>query len=577
MSEKSYMKVDGIRVEIAGERNLLEVARKAGVEMPTFCYHSELSIYGACRMCVVEIEGAGLEASCSAQPRAGMSIHTNTVRLRRYRKNILEMLLANHCRDCTTCEKSRQCKLQELALRFNLDDVRFPNKAMDHKIDDQSLCLTRDSSKCILCGDCIRMCNEIQGVGAIDFAGRGASMRVSAIFDKPLAESGCVGCGQCARVCPTGAIVVKNDSAAVWRALEDKNSVVSVQIAPAVRVALGDAFGLEGDCSGLIVAALRRIGFDVVYDTATGADLTVIEEASELMQRVKEKKALPLFSSCCPAWVTFCEQRYPELLNCVSSCRSPMQMLASLIRETEKNAKGDDEIKYVHVAIMPCTAKKAEAARSEFRAADAQDVDHVLTTLELIRMIREAGIVFSELESEALDYPLGLFSGAGVIFGAAGGVTEAVLRYITGSGNLSFINYEPLAGLEGVKTLSLALPEEGEAGNAAAHTIRIAVVSGLHNADELIKHIKAGKEQFDFVEVMSCPSGCINGGGQPAASPAACKERGHSLYAADKRNSIKRSDLNPVTMELYKTVLKGERAHELLHVRYGSIDKKLQR
>ena len=328
MINQEYMMVDGIPVPLEGEKNLLEVIRKAGIKLPTFCYHSELSIYGACRMCMVENEWGGLDAACSAQPRAGASIKTNTQRLRRYRKNILELLLANHCRDCTTCQNNNNCKLQALADRFGIEGVRFPNTADQPKLDTSSRAITRDSNKCILCGDCVRMCNEVQQVGAIDFAHRGSNMTISCAFDRPIAESNCVGCGQCAAVCPTGAIVVKNDVHKVWADLDDPNAKVTVQIAPAVRVALGRAFNLgEGEnAMGKIVAALRRMGFDEVFDTSTGADLTVLEESNELLNRLATNPDMPLFTSCCPAWVRYCEQNHPELLPHVSSCKSPMQM-----------------------------------------------------------------------------------------------------------------------------------------------------------------------------------------------------------------------------------------------------------
>ncbi|HHY53660.1 MAG TPA: 4Fe-4S binding protein, partial [Clostridiales bacterium] len=335
MSSRGIVTIDGIPVEIGDEKNLLELIRKVGIKLPTFCYHSELSIYGACRMCMVENERGGLEAACSAQPRDGMVIRTNTERLRRYRKNILELLLANHCRDCTTCQNNGDCKLQDLAKRFHITDVRFPNTAQEPKLDSSSPCITRDQSKCILCGDCVRMCNEIQQVGAIDFAHRGSKMTISTVFDKPLSESCCVGCGQCAAVCPTGALVVKNDTSRLWKDLDDPNAKVTVQIAPAVRVALGKELGIpEGENSmGKVVAALRRMGFDEVFDTSTGADLTVLEESNELLKRLETNPDMPLFTSCCPAWVLYCEKHHPELLPHLSTCRSPMQMFASVIKE----------------------------------------------------------------------------------------------------------------------------------------------------------------------------------------------------------------------------------------------------
>ena len=559
MSEKQYMYIDGIPVEINGEKNILELCRKVGIKMPTFCYHSELSIYGACRMCMVENERGGLDAACSTPPRAGMSVKTNTERLRKYRKNILELLLANHCRDCTTCENNNKCKLQDLAMRFNIEGVRFPNRAVSTANDDtSSVCIARDNGKCILCGDCVRVCNEIQNVGAIDFAFRGSNMTISTAFGKPLAESPCVGCGQCAAVCPTGAIVVKNNMAPVWKAIDDQNVKTTVQIAPAVRVAIGKEFGLKDtpNTIGKIVAALRRIGFDEVYDTCLGADLTVIEESEELLRRLEENKNIPLFTSCCPGWIQYVEKKHPELMPNVSTCKSPMQMFAALIKDQSKKSSR----KMFHVAIMPCTAKKFEAARDEFKHDGNPDVDAVLTTQELIAMIKEAGIVFEDIEPEAVDMPFGTYSGAGVIFGVTGGVTEAVLRRVSSnksrSGLMTIANVGQ-RGNEGIKEFDL------DYGESKLH---MAVVSGLGNAEKVIERIKAG-EHFDFVEVMACPGGCVNGGGQPFVSEHRRVERSKGLYEADKMLSIRCSEENPLIGTIYEDVIKGK-VHELLHVEY---------
>ncbi len=561
MEKKEFMTIDGIPVEINGEKNLLELIRKVGIKMPTFCYHTDLSVYGACRMCMVENEWGTLDAACSTPPKAGMKIRTNTERLRKYRKNILELLLANHCRDCTTCDNNGQCKLQDLAMRFNIEGVRFPNTAAKPKIDDSSVCITRDAHKCILCGDCVRMCNEIQNVGAIDFAHRGSKMTISTAFDKPLSESPCVGCGQCAAVCPTGAIVVKNDIRRVWDALDDENVRVSVQIAPAVRVAMSKELRMKDgeNYIGRIVAALHRMGFDEVYDTSTGADLTVMEESAELVEKLDKNlnSDMPLFTSCCPAWVQYCEKKYPELLPFISTSRSPMQMFASVIKE---NAKTYSQ-KHFHVAVMPCTAKKFEASRDEFKTKGIPNVDAVITTQEFIRMIKESGVLFRELEPEAVDMPFGMMTGAGVIFGVTGGVTEAVLRRISddksGTAIMS-IAYQGVRGLDGVKETTIKY---------GGRDVRIGIVSGLKNADNLIQRIKAG-EHFDFVEVMACPGGCINGAGQPFSGTSDVKEkRGKGLYSADKMCNIKSSDDNPLMAMLYGGLLEG-RTHELLHVDY---------
>ena len=559
MVKKEFMTIDGIPVEINGEKNLLELIRKVGIKMPTFCYHSELSIYGACRMCMVENQWGGLDAACSTPPKAGMQIRTNTERLRKYRKMILELLLAHHCRDCTTCDNNGTCKLQDLAMRFDINDVRFPNTAEKPLIDDSSVSIVRDQHKCILCGDCVRMCNEVQNVGAIDFAHRGSKMTISTAFDVPIAESPCVGCGQCIAACPTGAILVKNDISKVWKALDDPKTKVTVQVAPAVRVALGKELGLTPgeNAMGKIVAALRRMGFDEIYDTSTSADLTVLEESNELAKRIAEgKEEMPLFSSCCPAWVRYCENKYPELMPHVSTCKSPMQMFAAVIRENSRNSSR----KSVHVAVMPCTAKKFEAVRDEFKVDGKQDVDYVLTTQELVRMIKESGIMFRDIDPEAVDMPFGMMTGAGVIFGVTGGVTEAVLRRLASdksSTALMSIADTGVRGMEGVKEARVMVGEK---------EVRIGVVSGLKNASDLIERIKAG-EHFDFVEVMACPGGCISGGGQPFASSAEKEKRGAGLYSADKLCNIKRSEENPLMMTLYNGILKG-RVHELLHVHY---------
>lgn len=559
MTTKEFMTIDGIPVEIEGEKNLLELIRKVGIKLPTFCYHSELSIYGACRMCMVENERGGLDAACSTPPRAGMVIKTNTERLRRYRKNILELLLANHCRDCTTCENNINCKLQDLAMRYNIEGVRFPNTAKSSKNDDtSSLCITRDNGKCILCGDCVRMCNEIQNVGAIDFAHRGSKMIISTAFGKPLSESPCVGCGQCAAVCPTGAIVVKNNIDPVWKAIDDPEVKTTVQIAPAVRVALGRELGVKDgeNVMGKIVAALRRMGFDEVYDTTLGADLTVLEESEEFLSRLEENKNIPLITSCCPGWVQFCEKKHPEFLPNVSTCRSPMQMMAALLKDQSKKASH----KMFHVAVMPCTAKKFEAARDEFKVDGEPNVDIVITTQELIRMIKESGIAFESLEPEAIDMPFGTISGAGVIFGVTGGVTEAVLRRVASNKSRSALLTVANAGqrgMEGIKEFDLTYGDS---------KLRIAVVSGLNNADIILNRVKNG-EHFDFIEVMACPGGCINGGGQPFAMSEEKNDRSKGLYEADRLLSIRRSEENPIVSSLYSGILKGK-VHELLHVDY---------
>ena len=559
MENKEYMLIDGNPVEINGEKNLLEVIRKAGIELPTFCYHSELSVYGACRMCMVENSHGGMEAACSTVPKAGMEIYTNTERLHKHRKMILELLLANHCRDCTTCQKNGKCRLQELASLFGLESIRFKNLKPEPELDTSSLSIIRDAHKCILCGDCVRMCNEIQNVGAIDFVNRGSKMVIGPAFNEPIANSPCVGCGQCAAVCPTGAIVIRKDTGRVWPELNDKNTKVVAQVAPAVRVAMAKEFGLpENENSmGRITAALRRLGFDEVYDTATGADLTVLEESNEFLQRIEAGENLPLITSCCPAWIQYCEKNHPELMKNISTCKSPMQMFSSVIKAEYANSSR----RVVCVAVMPCTAKKFECAREEFMHDGVPETDYVITTQELIQMIHKAGIVFDELEPEAVDSVFSTCTGAGVIFGVTGGVTEAVLRRLSTDKSkkaLMSIAFNDVRGMKGVKETTIPYGDK---------EVRIAIVSGLKNAESVIQALKNG-EHFDFIEVMACPGGCVAGGGQPFGTNATKEVRGKALYSADKMLSIKRSEENPLMLSLYDGVLKG-RVHELLHVHYN--------
>lgn len=555
------MTIDGQAIEFTDEPNVLSVIRKAGIDIPTLCYHSELSIYGACRLCTVEDDRGKTFASCSEKPRDGMIIYTNTPRLMRYRKLILELLLAAHCRDCTTCIKSGECHLQELAHRMGVHEIRFENVREIQPIDTSSHAIIRDPNKCILCGDCVRMCDNVQNINAIDFAYRGTDAQVIPAFNKKIAETDCVGCGQCRVVCPTGAISIHTNIDEVWEALADKNTKVIAQIASAVRVAIGDNFGYaKGEnVMGKLVGVLHRLGFDEVYDTSYGADLTVVEESKEFIERFTSGEKMPLFTSCCPAWVKYCENKYPEFVPNLSTCRSPQQMFGAVVREYYKDPEKNEGKKIVSVSIMPCTAKKEEILRPESYTNGKQDVDYVLTTTEIVRMIRKSGIVFDKVEIEAADVPFGIGSGSGVIFGVTGGVTEAVLRRLQQGHNrvdMESIKKSGVRGDDGIKVLTY---------NYNGREIKAAVVNGLANADKVLQQIKNHEAEYDFVEVMACRRGCIMGGGQPVnAGPRTRKARMKGLYDTDVNTQIKKSNENPMILSLYDTLLKGKE-HELLH------------
>ena len=553
------MIIDGISCEFENARNVLEVAQQNHIDIPNLCYCESLSIYGGCRLCVIENERGGIEAACTVIPKDGMVVRTNTAKLRKHRQMIIELLLASHRSECTTCDKSGKCKLQEYAKRYNVTNVRFANNYCKEPIDDSSPSIVRDPSKCILCGKCVRMCAEVQNIHAVDFCNRGMEAFVSCGFDRKLIDTDCVGCGQCAAVCPVGAITIKQDTAKVWKAIADKNLVVTAQVAPAVRVAIGKELNMpEGtDVMGKLVAAMHRMGIDKVYDTSVSADLTILEETAEFVEHLGKNTGMPLFTSCCPGWIQFAEKKHPEIMPYISTCKSPMQMLSALIVEQQK----DCEKKHFNIAVMPCTGKKFEAARSEFTHDGKPDVDAVITTQELIHMIRTAGIEFDTVVPEAIDAPFGMFSGAGVIFGATGGVTEAVLRRVSDDKSINAIRSIGncgVRGTEGVKEFTVPF-NGGE--------LRIAVVSGLGNAEKLIKQLLAKEVSFDFVEVMACPGGCVNGGGQPVTLENAKKVRADGLYSSDMTNTLKTSDTNPLMDKLYADYVKG-RNHEMLHVHY---------
>ena len=554
--------INGKKYEFTNERNILTIIRNAGIEVPTLCYQPELSIFGACRLCTVEDDRGRLFASCSEEPRDGMVIYTHTERLRKHRKLIVELLLAAHCRDCTTCDKHGNCTLQNLAFQHGINAVRFENHREVQPVDMSSPAIVRDPNKCILCGNCVRACAELQGIEVLGFTHRGTEAMVAPAFDRKLIDTECVSCGQCRVVCPTGALTIHHNMTKVWNALGEKNTRVVAQIAPSVRVAVAEEFGLPRGTNaiGKIVAALHRMGFDEVFDTIYSADLTIMEEAAEFLDRVANGGKLPLMTSCCPAWVKFVDNEFPEYKENVSTCRSPQGMFSAVIKDWYREEAHAEGKKTFVVSIMPCTAKKMEAVRPNSFTHGEQDTDVVLTTTELIRMIKSHGINLESLPSEACDMPFGIGSGGGVIFGVTGGVTEAVLRRLVEGHDPATLNAVANMGergQEGIKEFTV--PYNGM-------DVKMCVASGLANARKVMNWVRNGEKEYHFIEVMACPSGCVMGGGQPVHGTKVQRSQARTdgLYAADGELAIKKPNENPLMDVFYNGYFRGK-AHELLH------------
>ena len=553
---------------------ILEAARYAGIEIPTLCYLKEINQIGACRICMVEVKGArSLVASCVFPVNEGMEIFTNTEKVRHSRKMTLELILSNHDRKCLSCVRSGTCELQKLCKEFGVDiEDRFDGEMTRYNFDDSAAHMVRDNNKCILCRRCIAACDQ-QGISVIGANARGFDTHVSSAFDKDLADVSCISCGQCIVNCPTGAIVEKDDTDKVLAAINDPSKFVIVQTAPSIRATLGEAFGMHigTNVEGKMVAALRRLGFDKVFDTDYAADLTIMEEANELIERVQNGGTLPMITSCSPGWIKYCEHYYPEQIPHLSSCKSPQQMFGAIMKTYYAEKMGMDPKDMVVVGIMPCTAKKFETKRDDQAASGYPDVDIALTTRELARMIESAGIFFKHLPDEEFDTPFGESTGASTIFGATGGVMEAALRTavekLTGE-TLEDVDFVAVRGMEDVKEAEY---------DVAGKKIKVAVASGTKNAKVLMDQIKAGTSEYLFIEIMGCPGGCINGGGQPIQHAVVRNfidlkaRRAEALYTADRNNAVRKSHENEAIKTLYTEYLGkpgSHKAHEILHTSY---------
>ena len=575
MEEKLVtLTIDGESIKVKEGTTILQAAKKAGIDIPTLCFLKDINEVGDCRMCIVEVEGRrGFATSCIEKVKEGMVVHTHTPNVLEARRVILDLIISNHHKDCLTCTRSGNCELQVLATKFNVLNVEYPGEMSKHRIDDKSPAIVRDFNKCILCRRCVATCKNVQGIGAIDCINRGFESCISTVGDHSLNDVNCTFCGQCIQSCPTGALHEKESLNEVWVKLKDPDTYVVVQTAPSIRVALGEEFGMDigTNVEGKMITALKRLGFDKVFDTNTGADFTIMEEANEFVERFKAEDNLPMMTSCCPGWVRYIEENYPELLPHLSSCKSPHQMFGALIKSYYAKKENIDPSKIYVVSVMPCIAKKFERERPEMKNNGLYDVDNVITTRELAKMIKQANINFEKLEDSKFDDPMGEATGAGAIFGTTGGVMEAALRtaqdLLTGK-DLDRINFEAVRGGKGIKKATV---------NIAGKEIKVVAASGLKNARKILEEIKQGKADYQFIEIMACPGGCIMGGGQPIKSSKIRSEvdvrklRAESLYTIDEKSTIRKSHENPVLKKIYKDYLEkpgSYRAHKLLHTHY---------
>ena len=556
--------IDDQEVEVKEDATLLEAAKKVGIDIPTLCYHPDLTEFGSCRICVVENEESGdLLASCVTPVSDGMEISTNSAKARTARRTNLELLLANHPNECLTCDQNGMCELQDIAYDLGVTEVSFSGETTDYEVDDVGPSLKREPSKCILCGRCVRVCEEVQGVSALEFTERGFDSVVTTAFDMPQSEINCTNCGQCATVCPTGAITEKNCISKVWDVLENEDKHVIVQTAPSIQATIGEEFGMEPGSivTDKLAAALDKIGFDKIFSTDFAADLTIMEEGNEFIKRFQGDKHLPHITSCCPGWVKFCEHNYPDLIENLSSAKSPMSMFSAMAKSyyAEKMDLDEDEL-YV-VGVMPCTAKKFEMNREEL-IETGSETDAVLTTRELVRMIKEVGLNFANLEGREYDDMMGTSTGAANIFGTTGGVAEASLRTVKEELTGESLGRLDL-GFEGINEAEIEIGDE---------TVNVAIANGLSNAAEILDEVRAGNSKYDFIEIMACPYGCVGGGGQPVPATDERKQsRGEGLKNIDGAKNIRKSHENPQVLKLYEEYL-GEPlsgdSHHLLHTRY---------